>query len=83
MIKLGKIKKIAREKKVPLTTVERDYVQNYFLKYLYSRSDSLIFKGGTSIRKAFIENYRFSDDLDFTMKTNIDQKYIKASTCIS
>lgn len=76
MIKLGKIKKIAREKKVPPTTVERDYVQNYFLKYLYTRSDSLIFKGGTSIRKAFIEDYRFSDDLDFTMKTNIDQKYI-------
>lgn len=55
------IKKIAREKGVPPTTVERDYVQGRFLKSLYSKSDSFLFKGGTAIRKAFIPDYRFSD----------------------
>ncbi|MFO7991068.1 MAG: nucleotidyl transferase AbiEii/AbiGii toxin family protein [Thermoplasmata archaeon] len=70
------IKKIARENGVPPTTVERDYVQNCFLRSLYSRSDSLVFKGGTSIRKAFIENYRFSDDLDFTSLKKVDQEKI-------
>jgi len=27
-------------------------------------------KGGTGIRKAFLDNYRFSDDLDFTLLEN-------------
>ncbi len=76
MISPAKIKKIARENGVPPTTVERDYVQNCFLRSLYSRTDSLVFKGGTSIRKAFIRDYRFSDDLDFTSLKNIDQEKI-------
>ncbi len=78
MIRPAKIKKIARENGVPPTTIERDYVQNCFLKSLYSRSDSLVFKGGTSIRKAFIQNYRFSDDLDFTLLKKMDQEKIDA-----
>ncbi len=77
MIRSDKIKMISRKKKVPPTTVERDYIQNYFLKSLFSKTDSLIFKGGTSIRKAFIQDYRFSDDLDFTMKTRMDQEDIR------
>ncbi len=76
MIGAAKIKKIARENGVPSTTVERDYVQNCFLRSLYSRSDSLVFKGGTSIRKAFIQDYRFSDDLDFTFLEELNQEDI-------
>ncbi len=76
MIGPAKIKKIAREKEVPPTTVERDYVQNCFLRSLYSKSDSLLFKGGTAIRKAFIRDYRFSDDLDFTLSENLDREEI-------
>ena len=34
----------------------------------------MIFKGGTSIRKAFIQDYRFSDDLDFTLSSDITQE---------
>jgi len=62
MIGPGKIKKIARENEVPPTTIERDYVQNCFLRSLSSKSDSLLFKGGTTIRKAFIADYRFSEN---------------------
>jgi len=56
-------KEKARLCKVPISTIERDYAQNWLLAYL----PKMAFKGGTGIRKAYIENYRFSDDLDFTL----------------
>lgn len=34
-------------------------------------------KGGTGIRKVYIENYRFSDDLDFTLLEDIEAEEIK------
>jgi len=56
-------KENARLFHVPISTIERDYVQNWLLAYL----PKMAFKGGTGIRKAYIDNYRFSDDLDFTL----------------
>ncbi|MFW6305074.1 MAG: nucleotidyl transferase AbiEii/AbiGii toxin family protein [Candidatus Saliniplasma sp.] len=79
MIGSNKIKQTAREKGVPPTTIERDYVQNCFLKSLYSKSDSFIFKGGTAIRKAFITGYRFSDDIDFTLSEKMNKEKITGS----
>ena len=29
-------------------------------------SDSLVFKGGTALKKCYFDNYRFSEDLDFS-----------------
>ena len=78
MITPDDLKRIAREKEVDPTTIERDHVQNCFLKSLYDNSDYLIFKGGTSIRKAFIQDYRFSDDLDFTLAKDVKQDDMKA-----
>ena len=78
MITPDDLKRIAREKEVDPTTIERDIVQNWFLKSLYENSDYLIFKGGTSIRKAFIPDYRFSDDLDFTLAREVKQDDMKA-----
>jgi len=65
MIPLTEIREKAREYGVPETTVERDYAQNWLLKYL--SSINMVLKGGTGIRKIYIKNYRFSDDLDFTL----------------
>jgi len=56
-------KEKARSCKVPISTIERDYAQNWLLAYL----PEMAFKGGTGIRKAYIDNYRFSDDIDFTL----------------
>lgn len=74
MITPDEIRAIAREKEVDPATIERDYVQNWFLKSLYTNTDILIFKGGTSIRKAFIQDHRFSDDLDFTLSREVPQE---------
>ena len=75
MITNTEIKEIARKFAVPPSTIERDYAQNWLLKYLNSMK--MAFKGGTSIRKVYIENYRFSDDLDFTLHSPVDKETIK------
>jgi len=66
MIPLIEIKEKARVHGVPISTIERDYVQGWLLGSL-SGNDHLVLKGGTGIRKAYFSGYRFSDDLDFTL----------------
>jgi len=65
MIPFIEFSEIARSRGVPVSTIERDYAQNWVLKYLDDGCMTL--KGGTGIRKVYVENYRFSDDLDFTL----------------
>jgi len=50
--------------------VEKDYVLGWLLWGIganKSLGDSWIFKGGTCLKKCYIETYRFSEDLDFTV----------------
>jgi predicted nucleotidyltransferase component of viral defense system len=50
--------------------VEKDYVLGWLLWGIgasESLGDSWIFKGGTCLKKCYIETYRFSEDLDFTV----------------
>jgi len=55
---------------VPLHILEQDYVESVLLKGIYHATDILVFKGGTCLRKAYGLN-RFSEDLDFSLKTGI------------
>lgn len=67
MILQREIVQTAKEWKVPPDTVDKDYVLGYFLSVFISHyKDELVFKGGTCLRKCYIENYRFSEDLDFS-----------------
>ncbi len=75
MIPIREIKEKAREFSVPPSTIERDYAQNWLLAYL--NPIKMAFKGGTGIRKVFIENYRFSDDLDFTLFETWDKETLQ------
>jgi predicted nucleotidyltransferase component of viral defense system len=77
MIPEREIKERAREFGVPTSTIERDYVQNWFLDAL--RPINLALKGGTGIRKVYIENYRFSDDLDFTLLEPVDADTLRTA----
>ncbi|HEC79006.1 MAG TPA: nucleotidyl transferase AbiEii/AbiGii toxin family protein [candidate division WOR-3 bacterium] len=56
-------------RRIPETVLERDYCLSWFLIGLsYSPlKDILLFKGGTCIKKCYIPDYRFSEDLDFTL----------------
>ena len=54
---------------VPIDAVEFDYGLSYVLAATYAQAnlrESLVFKGGTALHKAYFPDYRFSVDLDFT-----------------
>jgi predicted nucleotidyltransferase component of viral defense system len=65
MIQELEIKEKARTFSVPDSSIEKDYAQNWLLKSL--NTIDMVLKGGTGIRKVYVKDYRFSDDLDFTM----------------
>lgn len=50
--------------------VERDYVLGWLLAGLAELPfrDQWVFKGGTCIKKCYFETYRFSEDLDFSLR---------------
>ncbi|NLM30760.1 MAG: hypothetical protein GX216_10140 [Methanomicrobiales archaeon] len=75
MIPIVEIKEAARIFGVPPSTIERDYAQNWLLAHLGALPMAL--KGGTGIRKVFIESYRFSDDLDFTLLEPCEKEILK------
>lgn len=52
------------------TQVEKDYVLSWMLLSISRNellSKNLAFKGGTVLKKVYFEDYRFSEDLDFTL----------------
>ena len=53
--------------------VEKDYVLGWLLWGIAAHPElgkSWAFKGGTCLKKCYIETYRFSEDLDFTVLPN-------------
>ena len=69
MISKNEINKLALEQKVRTATIDKDWVLGHFIDAIYTIPEcrnSLIFKGGTCLKKCRFPNYRFSEDLDFT-----------------
>lgn len=64
MLTKAQIQRIAQRNGVGMQVQERDYMQHLILWLLYSRSQALIFKGGTALRLVYGSN-RYSEDLDF------------------
>lgn len=65
-----KIQEQAHIKSAPQTVIEKDYALSYLLAGISEHpllSDSLIFKGGTALKKIYFGDYRFSEDLDFSV----------------
>lgn len=56
-------------RRIPETVLERDYCLSWFLVGLASSTlrDWLAFKGGTALKKCYFGDYRFSEDLDFSL----------------
>ena len=71
MIGKREILAIAQQTSLTPHVVEKDYVLGWMLAGIYGHEDlaeSWIFKGGTCLKKCFFETYRFSEDLDFTLR---------------
>jgi predicted nucleotidyltransferase component of viral defense system len=65
-----KIQDEATSKQAPLHVIEKDYALSYVLAGIAKQPDlshTLIFKGGTALKKLFFGDYRFSEDLDFSV----------------
>lgn len=70
MLTRAQIQRIAQRNSIGMQAQERDYVQHILLWLLSSRSQDLIYKGGTALRMVYGGN-RYSEDLDFNGPTNV------------
>ena len=73
MIKPQEIQLKAREAGVRDQQIEKDYVLSWILQGIAQHphlAKVIVFKGGTVLKKIYFEDYRFSEDLDFTLLKN-------------
>jgi hypothetical protein len=74
--------RLAREggRRIPESILERDYCLAWFLVGLSSAPlrKRLAFKGGTAIKRCYFGDYRFSEDLDFTLTEAVPFETLRA-----
>src|SRR5580698_3932988 len=66
-------------RRIPEDILERDYCLAWFLSAL-AESDlkaTLAFKGGTALKRCYFGDYRFSEDLDFTLTAPVTPDELK------
>lgn len=70
MITSREIANTANEWQLRHDVVEKDYVLGWLLAGIggFGETGAWAFKGGTCLRKCWFETYRFSEDLDFTVR---------------
>lgn len=79
MITKQEVMRFAKLHELSANTIEKDYILNWILFGISNTSelkDSWIFKGGTCLKKCYFKEYRFSEDLDFTLK---EESHLNAS----
>ena len=81
MIDQGEILEAANETGLTPYVIEKDYVIGWVLAGIYNHPDirdAWVFKGGTCLKKCFFETYRFSEDLDFTLRdpAHLDEEFL-------
>jgi predicted nucleotidyltransferase component of viral defense system len=80
MIKPGEIQQKANAVAVRDQQIEKDYILSWLLFGISKHetlSKTIVFKGGTVLKKVYFENYRFSEDLDFTLlNREIKRKFL-------
>jgi hypothetical protein len=70
MIRPGEIQRKANAVGVRDQQIEKDYILSWILFGISKHeqlSKAIVFKGGTVLKKVYFEDYRFSEDLDFTL----------------
>jgi len=70
VIKPGEIQNKARAVGVRDQQIEKDYMLSWILQGVAQHSilsKAIVFKGGTVLKKVYFKDYRFSEDLDFTL----------------
>ncbi len=83
MLSKNEIRDVAADLGLSLDVIEKDYVLGWIIAGINADQDikyDWIFKGGTCLKKCFFGNYRFSEDLDFTLKdsAHLDTNFLEA-----
>lgn len=76
MIKKSEILWHAKNTGLSASIIEKDYVLGWVLAAIFKNpllKKKWVFKGGTCLKKCYFKDYRFSEDLDFTI---LDEKHI-------
>ena len=71
MIDRSEVLIIAGERDLRVDMIEKDYVLGWMLAGIFAHpvlGPAWVFKGGTCLKKCFVETYRLSEDLDFTVE---------------
>ena len=81
MIDRDELIALADETGLTPQVVEKDYVLGWFLAAINANEQlaaSWVFKGGTCLKKCYFETYRFSEDLDFTLREegHLDEHFL-------
>ncbi len=71
MLTRAQIQRLAQRHRIGMQVQEQDYLQHLLLSLLYTRSQALVFKGGTALRLVLRGN-RYSEDLDFNGPDDVD-----------
>ncbi len=74
MITQREISQFAFRQRMSDKVIEKDYVITWLLLGLANSplQEHMAFKGGTALKKIYFPNYRYSEDLDFTLTKDID-----------
>jgi predicted nucleotidyltransferase component of viral defense system len=75
------LRQAAREFQLDVNVVEKDHALGWLLAGIGAHPalrETWIFKGGTCLKKCWFETYRFSEDLDFTLRdeAHLDQAFL-------
>lgn len=72
------LRRLADKQQIPLGTLEKDYALTNLLSIIarFPKLNSMVFKGGTAIKKIYFERFRFSEDLDFTCSEDISTEFM-------
>jgi predicted nucleotidyltransferase component of viral defense system len=71
MIPVREVLDLQTEWSLDVGVIEKDYVLGWLLAGIAQEpalAETWVFKGGTCLRKCYYETYRFSEDLDFTVR---------------
>lgn len=80
----------SKQQNIDFGIIEQDYMLSWILYGIASHpilSKILVFKGGTALKKCYFGEYRFSQDLDFTLISKMENKvldlYVKESCALA
>jgi predicted nucleotidyltransferase component of viral defense system len=84
VIPKNEILEIATQSALQPHVVEKDYVLGWLLAGIHQHPalrDAWVFKGGTCLKKCYFETYRFSEDLDFTLRdpSHINEQFLRTT----